>query len=121
MNLSPKNKIVLIFAGLMGMTLVAFQNCSSSSLFLFGSANKARATTQISDMLEDSEKEVKQTQKEFESVSVPSKIIIRKRVLANEPVTENLKESQKPVTAIEKDLKIKFRVKKIHKKNHSAN
>ncbi len=120
MNITAKNKVLLIFASLMGLTLFAFQNCSSS-LFVFSSANLSKAED-LSDMINESELEVKKSKKELEAVSAPSKIVIRRPQLANEvkdkavdPDTETAAEK------FAKKLKVpKQKVKKKIKKKKST-
>ena len=112
MNLNSNKNVILIFAGLMGLTLIAFQNCSSS-LFVLGTAKPVDAS-QLSDMLKESEKEVKKTQKELETVSVPLKIKNRLRDVAGD--SDDSEELGEEPPASKKGMKVKLRMKKIKKK-----
>ena len=97
----------------MGLTLIAFQNCSSSLFVLVGT--KQVDASQLSDMLNESDKEVKESQKELVTVSVPSKIQIRRREVAGDPPEESGDlDLDSPVA--KKGMKVKLRIKKVKKK-----
>lgn len=118
MNLTSNRNIILIFAGLMGLTLLAFQNCSSS-LFLLSALKPASAAEKLdlSGVLAESNKEIKKSEKELETVSVPSKIIIRQREVA----ADSAESDQLRAEAVQKydSMKQKKKVKKTKKKKRS--
>ncbi len=64
MGLSSKKNVVLIFAGLMGATLLAFQNCSQS-IYTATMTSKPAKANDLSDMLKSSDKEVRNTKQMF--------------------------------------------------------
>ena len=59
-SIQHKHKTVIIFAVLVGTTLLFFQNCSSS-VFMLGAAKQSNAKTDFSEIINDSEKEISST------------------------------------------------------------
>ena len=65
--MKSKQNAILIFAGLAGFTIFAFQNCSSSFRTLV--SGKPVQASDVSDMLRSSQKELSATKKNQRSIS----------------------------------------------------
>ncbi len=68
--MKSKQNAILIFAGLAGFTILAFQNCSSSFRTLM--SEKPAQASDVSDMLRSSQKELSATKRNTRAVSSAS-------------------------------------------------
>ena len=112
MKLSQK-KVLLIFASLMGITLLAFQNCSNS-LYLMTRGNSVKAN-HINDMLKDSESEIQTTKNELKTNWVDPNSTDVPRDIAAEDLDEMVEMDTSQIREAG-GVRVKLKMKKSKKK-----